>query len=98
MKTITKKHTFFLGAYKLGGEYVYEVNPCDMTDFGTTTVETREFDISMDVPSGYDPVNGHIDALKEEKQKIAAKAQVEMNNLEEQIQSLLCIEDKSGER
>ena len=35
-----------------------------------------------------------IDALKAEKDKIAAEAQIKMNNLEEQIQSLTAIEFK----
>jgi len=36
-----------------------------------------------------------IEALKAEKDKIAAEAQIKMNNLEEQIQSLLAIEFKA---
>ena len=92
MKTITTKHTVFLAATKSMGEYKYEINMVDMTDYGSITVESKEIEISMEVPEGYNPVSGHIDALKEEKQKIAAKAQVEMNNLEEQIQSMLAIE------
>ena len=36
-----------------------------------------------------------IDALRTEKQNIAAEAQVQMNNLDERIQSLLAIENKS---
>ena len=36
-----------------------------------------------------------IDALRAEKQNIAAEAQVQMNNLDERIQSLLAIENKS---
>ncbi len=51
-----------------------------------------EMEISMDIPEGFDPNQPHIDMLQKEKQRIAGEAQIKMNNLEEQIQSLLAIE------
>ena len=39
--------------------------------------------------------DGHIDILKAEKQRIQAEAHLKAENIEEQIQSLLCIEDQS---
>jgi len=49
-------------------------------------------EIEMEVPEGFDPTQPHIDLLKAEKQRLAAEAQIKMNNLDEQIQSLLAIE------
>ena len=79
-------------------EYKYSVFSSDMSACGYIPILAKEIEVTFDIPDGFDPVNAHIDTLKEEKQKIAAEAQVKMNNLEEQIQSLLCIEDKSGGR
>lgn len=92
MKTVTKTHTIYLTAKKIGREYSYGIELVDMSEYGYINVETKEIELSMDVPEGYDPVTGHIDALRDEKQKIGAEAQVKINNIEEQIQSLLAIE------
>lgn len=92
MENVTKKHTIYLTAKKIGGKYSYGIEMVDMSEYGYITVETKEIEVSMDVPEGYDPVNGHIDALRDEKQKIGAEAQVKINNIEDQIQSLLAIE------
>ena len=99
MSTHIQKAELYLMAQKgHNDDYIYSICQCDMSEYGYIPVAIKEFELSFDIPDDFDPVNGHIDALKAEKQKIAADAQVKMNNLEEQIQSLLCIEDKSGGR
>ena len=94
MKTITKDMTIYLTAKDWLGEgnYDYDIQFSDMSEYGYIFVAKKEIEFSMEVPEGFDPVNGHIDALKAEKQRIAGEAQIKMNNLEEQIQSLLAIE------
>ena len=92
MEKQTLTHTFYLASFNAGGNFSYCINPTDMTEYGYQTIATKEVEVEIDFPENFDPVNCHIDALKEKKQAIAAKAQVDMNNLEEQIQSLLAIE------
>jgi len=50
--------------------------------------------ITVDIELKDDIAQEHIDILKAQKDSIAAEAQIKMNNLEEQIQSLLAIEFK----
>jgi len=58
----------------------------------SSAITVNKMEVSMEVPEGFDPNQPHIDMLKAEKNKIAGDAQIKMNNLEEQIQSLLAIE------
>lgn len=51
--------------------------------------------IEFEVPDNFDPVPKQIAVLKEAKAKLQAETQVKVNNIDEQIQSLLAIEDKS---
>jgi len=55
----------------------------------------KELEVEFDAPDSYDPVPEQIAVLKSAKQKIMAETQVKVNNIDEQIQSLLAIEDKS---
>jgi len=94
MKTITK--TIYLQAAPASWEpdgysydmYTFESERC---------IQIMSMEVSMDIPDNFDLTNSHIDILKAEKQKIYAEAQIKTNNLEEQIQSLLAIEDHSNE-
>ena len=52
----------------------------------------RSMEVEMSIPEDFDYVNPQIDILKKEKQRINVEAQLKVNNLEEQIQSLLAIE------
>ena len=69
-------------------QYEYNIYPILLEG----NIEVSRESISMIVPEDFDPNIGHIEVLKEEKQKIGAEAQIKMNNIEEQIQSLLAIE------
>ncbi len=51
-------------------------------------------DFEVDIPDDFDPIPGRIDSMRKVKDKILADAQVQANNIEEQIQRLLCIEYK----
>jgi hypothetical protein len=94
MEKYTETITLHLMAkkYHSDEEYEYSTSTTDMSDYGYIPITTKDIEVSIDIPEDFDPVNGHIDSLKAEKQKIAAEAQLKMNNLEEQIQSLLAIE------
>ena len=94
METITK--TIKMNLYAdadYGEEAKYIITAaCEMEDFGYVLVGSKEIEVEIAIPESFDIVNAKIDALKAEKQKIGATAQVQMNNIEEQIQSLLAIE------
>lgn len=93
MKTHTETIKFYLMA-KLwtDGEVQYNTFSIDMSEYGYILVTTKEVEVLIDIPEGFDPVTGQVDSLKKEKQKIGAEAQLKMNNIDEQIQSLLAIE------
>lgn len=92
MKATTMTHTFYLASMQIGDDFSYQVYPTDMSEYGYVTITTKDVEVEIEFPDNFDPVNGHIDALKERKKNIGAKAQVEINKIEEQIQSLLAIE------
>ena len=93
MTTFTKTEPLYLHQQFSSGEYM--IFQTDMTEYGYVLVNTQGIEITMDIPEGYDKVNSRIDQLKDEKQKIQAEAHLKAENIEEQIQSLLCIEDQS---
>ena len=66
------------------GKSLSEAMPSEYIEVG------RLANVTVEIKDDVTPEQ--IEALKAKKQDIAAKAQVEMNNLDEQIQSLLAIE------
>ena len=95
MKTITETVKLYLHQDMHSDKHT--IFQTDMSEYGYILVSYKDVEITMDIPEGYDKNTAHIDSLKAEKQKIAGDAQLKMNNLEEQIQSLLAIEDKSND-
>ncbi|CDL83904.1 hypothetical protein [Xenorhabdus szentirmaii] len=53
-----------------------------------------QYDVEIPLPSvnKSDLIHAQINALEAEKEKVLANAQTEVNRIEDQIQSLLCIE------
>lgn len=51
-------------------------------------------DIEVEIPNDFDPVPGQVEKMRAEKQRILAEAHVKAQNIEQQIQELLCIEYK----
>jgi len=74
------------------GRYVFY--PDDWSVCGPEYVPINEIEIEVDVPDDFDPTPQQIAALKAKKQEILANAHVQAENIEEQIQRLLCIEFK----
>ena len=77
------------------GKQKFEAWSCDPSkhnpaaySFVTTT------NIEVEIPDDFDPVATQVECLKAKKQEILATAQVQANNIEDQIQRLLCIEYK----
>ena len=54
----------------------------------------RECHFEVDIPDDFDPVPQKVANLKAAKDEVLAKAHVQAQNIEDQIQRLLCLEHK----
>lgn len=72
----------------------FQLYPTDMTSCGPEYVPIKEIEVEVEIPDDFDPAPQQIAALRAKKQEIQANAQVQANNIEEQIQRLLAIEFK----
>lgn len=66
----------------------------EMTEHGYVTVGAHV--LVYEIPDDFDPVVGMISTLREKKKTVLAEAQAAVNRIDEQIQSLLAIENKAG--
>jgi hypothetical protein len=66
----------------------------DMSRDGPDYVCLGEREFEVDVPDDFDPRPHQVAALREAKQRVLAEAQAKANNIEDQIQRLLCLEFK----
>ena len=73
-------------------EYRYSVYNCDMSEYGYTLLAEKK--VSFDLPTESLMLNKEIEMLNRKAQKIKADAFVEVEKINEKIQSLLAIEDK----
>ena len=65
------------------------------THNGPERVFISEHEYEVDVPDDFDPLPQVVAGLRERKQKILADSQLAANEIDDQIQRLLCIENKS---
>lgn len=72
----------------------YQLWRCDISDQGPEYVCLGEREVEVEVPDEFDPRPHQIASLRAAKSKVLAEAQVKANNIEEQIQRLLCLEYK----
>lgn len=77
-----------------GDEATYLSMQCDVSKVLPEYVFVCQQTVEVDIPDDFDPIPRKIKTLKEKKKEILATAQVQANNIEEQIQRLLCIEHK----
>ena len=63
---------------------------------GKDRVMVMPHSFEVEIPDDFDPTPEKIRMLRAEKQRIQAEAHVKAENIEAQIQELLCIEDKSN--
>lgn len=70
----------------------YTIDSYDLGSVDAKCVTIRKQTFTVEIPDNFDPRPLQIDALRKEKQKIIAEAEAKANNIEEQIQRLLCIE------
>jgi len=71
----------------------YVCYPCALEN-SPDTLPILEHDFEVEIPDTFDPINAKIGILRQEKQRIQAEAHVKAENIERQIQELLCIENK----
>jgi len=64
----------------------------EMGDVDRVLIGPYSFD--LEIPDNFDPTPIKINNLRKEKQRIQAEAHVKAENIERQIQELLCIENK----
>jgi hypothetical protein len=80
--------------YAWSKEVAYTIDVCDMSKVDASYSVIRQQEFEVEIPDDFDPTPSKIAALKAKKQEILAEAHVKAENIEEQIQRLLCIEHK----
>lgn len=97
MKQIVK-HEVFIHAEKGYGsdEVTFKVFGCDMSEYGYVMLYSQEIDIEVEVSNDFNFTNAQIDVLRQQQNKIQAECQMRLTRIEEQIQSLQCIEYKDA--
>jgi len=93
----TIKSTMFVHAQKeYGGEEEFKLNllSCDMSQYGYILIGEVEVSVDYDLPDNLNITQLEIDSLRKAQKRIQAEAQNNITRIEEQIQSLLCIEHK----
>ena len=91
---ITLKSVLHWHKYSWQDESEYQLYPSDMSTCGPEYVPIKEVEVEVEIPADFDPAPQQIAALKQKKQEILAEAHIKAENIEQQIQSLLCIEHK----
>jgi len=72
----------------------YTIWRSDMSSMGPEYVPIKEVEIDLEIPDGFNPIPQQVDALRKKKKEVMAESERKLNDLEGQIQSLLCIEFK----
>ena len=67
---------------------------CDMSQYGYTLLETKQALIDFDISDDFSLDAEEIKAMRAEQKRILAESQKKVTELEERIQSLLCLEMK----
>lgn len=89
-----------LKAYLIWKKYDWEEKPeyslshSDMSGCGPNWIAVSQSEYEVEIPDDFNPAPQQIEILKAQKTTILANAHVQAENIEEQIQRLLCIEHK----
>ena len=95
----TIKQKMFIHAvkdYSAEGSLKLNLMACDMSKYGYILIGEVEVSVDYDLPENFNFTQAEIDALRKEQKRIQAEAQNNITRIEEQIQSLLCIEHKAA--
>ncbi len=89
------KETLYLHAFRRDdGSYGFQTYTFDASNLENNNyilVDTKEIEMTVPEINEIDLDQKTIERMKEEQQKILADAQLKANNIEEQIQNMLCI-------
>jgi hypothetical protein len=93
------KHTFTNELYVQAqkdylGNISVVMNVCDMSQYGYVHIDKVQVTTDYDVPDDFNFTQAEIDCLVKQKQKIQADTNVAIMRIDEQIQSLRCLEYK----
>jgi hypothetical protein len=91
---VTVKGFLHWHKYEWAKDPSYQIWRSDMSDTSPDYVCLGEREFEVEVPDDFDPRPSQISALRAYKQKILAETQAKVDNIEEQIQRLLCLEYK----
>ena len=69
---------------------------CDMSQYGYTLLETKQVSVEFEIADDFNLDAEEIKAMRAEQKRIQADAQMKLTQIEERIQSLLCIEHKAA--
>lgn len=75
----------------------YQIFASDMSSLSdkySSYVPIKEVEAEFDIPDDFDPRPGMVAGLREKKKEILAEAHMKANEIEERIQTLLCLEFK----
>lgn len=95
----TIKKTMFVHAekaYFCEEEFELNLMACDMSKYGYILIGEVEVSVDYDLPDNFNITQLEIDSFRKEQKRIQAEAQNNITRIEEQIQSLLCIEHKAA--
>jgi hypothetical protein len=91
---VTVKSVLHWHKYEWEKEPSFQFWRCDMSDNGPEYVSLGVREVEVEIPDDFDPRPQQIAKLREHKRKIQAEAQAKADNIEDQIQRLLCLEFK----
>jgi hypothetical protein len=91
---VTVKAFLHWHKYEWEDKFSFEFWRCDMSVNGPDYVCLGEREFEVEIPDDFDPRPHQIAALREAKQRVLAEAQAKANNIDDQIQRLLCLEFK----
>lgn len=75
-------------------EACFKAWSCDVSKTDPRYALATETEVIVDIPDDFDPTSKIIATMREQQKNILATAQVQSNNIEDQIQRMLCIEHK----
>ena len=71
-------------------ELTYHISGTDMSTHGW--IKVRDFEVQYEPPAASTYIPALVPALREKRSALMAKHQMELNDLDDAIQNLLCIE------
>lgn len=89
------KETMYVHKAKYRTEPVIQLT--DMSEYGYVLLGTVDIEFEFEMPSEAEQVKKEIEMLTAEKNRILAEAHMKTQNIQDQINSLLCLENNSAQ-